>query len=55
MVFGENVPSIPAAFSNFSCHNINCDTVKRLGVWKAVKVSSWFCFYPSMNAAWRDC
>ncbi|CAB3983284.1 ATP-binding cassette sub-family A member 2 isoform X4 [Paramuricea clavata] len=37
MVFGETVPSIPAKFSNFTCVNINCDTVKRLGVRNAVK------------------
>ena len=38
LVFGENVSSIPAEFSKFKCVNINCDTVKRLGVRKAVKV-----------------
>ena len=38
MVFGEKVPSIPEAFSNFSCVNINCDSIRRLGVAKSVKV-----------------
>lgn len=37
-MFGEKVPSIPDGFSNFSCVNINCDSIKRLGVAKAVKV-----------------
>jgi hypothetical protein len=51
MVFGETVPSIPAKFSNFTCVNINCDTVKRLGVRNAVKVWARFYFYTGMDPA----